>query len=284
MPTPIQPPSPGRPPRDPVDVLRTRLWLHGVKLRSGLSSAYAIERTLDGDAVSWVKGNIRRPRKWDAYEQGTRVPGAGRDDARAVEQAEAAWPGTARWFRHPLWRALKAAPMDMRAVEAGLLELEPAVVALLYEPVDPGRPLDRKQVAIDGSVADRLVALSSFDALAAAVLLARQSEAIASTALREVALSAYRALQPRVAQLPVVAPFQNELYGLADQRCKEWLYITPNRRLEVMLFWEGLWEHPSYGASPQAVIWEAMVLMREMAAVEGGQTDAGPAVSSADPD
>lgn len=148
--------------------------------------------------------------------------------------------------------------------------LDPVVVSLLYQPEPPGNRPAMKQVAMDESVMQKLVELASFDALAATILLARQSEAIASAALREQALAAYRLLQPTVTSLPEVAPFYGEIYALADQRCKEWLFVTPNQRVELMFFWEGFRDHVWGEASPQGIVDEAIGLVRKIEADTGG--------------
>jgi hypothetical protein len=72
MTTPLIDSRRGRPPTDPIDQLRTRMWFHAVKLRSGLPSAYAIEMALDGERVRKRASDVARPRKWDGYERGPR--------------------------------------------------------------------------------------------------------------------------------------------------------------------------------------------------------------------
>ena len=113
----IRPKGRGRPTTQPVDRLRTRLWFRALRDISGLSSAYAIEMALDGDRVRKRDTDVARPRKWDAYEKGTRVPNDRPGPRNAVEQAQARFPGTSRWFRSPLWRYLKKEPLDAMQFE-----------------------------------------------------------------------------------------------------------------------------------------------------------------------
>ena len=74
MPTFLQPPKPGRPKRNPIDVLRTKVWFYAVKARSGLPSAYAIELAIEPSIVKHKEAGVVRPRKWDGYQTGLRVP------------------------------------------------------------------------------------------------------------------------------------------------------------------------------------------------------------------
>lgn len=63
MPTFLQPPKPGRPKRNPIDVLRTKVWFYAVKARSGLPSAYAIELAIEPSIVKHKEAGVVRPRK-----------------------------------------------------------------------------------------------------------------------------------------------------------------------------------------------------------------------------
>ena len=74
MPTFLQPPKPGRTKRNPIDVLRTKVWFYAVKARSGLPSAYAIELAIEPSIVKHKEAGVVRPRKWDGYQTGLRVP------------------------------------------------------------------------------------------------------------------------------------------------------------------------------------------------------------------
>lgn len=240
----VQPPKPGRPKRHPVDVLRTQLWFHVVQLYSGLPSAYAIEQALeprkpgDADAAVW------RPRKWDGYERGRKVPTqqAGRRDAITV--AEAAFPGTARWFHSPLWRVLKKEPVDARFVEGSLRALNGTVVNLLFRTVeDAGSPPRLQLQALDESHFNSLVSLGSFDALVATVLLVQQSTLVGSSELRQWALDAYRQLQPLIAHASETREVYPELFSFIDAVCPHWVYVSPNQRLNAHLFWHEAARH-----------------------------------------
>ena len=183
--------------------------------------------------------------------------------------AEQAWPGTARWFTHPLWRALKDVPMSRNDIEAGLLRLDSTVVLLLYKLEEPEHHQVTKQVEIDSQVIEKLINLGSIDALAATVLLARQAEVIASPNLRDMAVAAYRSLQPKIASLPLTSPFYGEIFDFADRRCKDWLYVSPNQRIDIHFFWQGLRDNVWDCSDPEDHEETAKSLNEDMAKDQG---------------
>lgn len=240
MPSAVEKPKRGRPPKLAAEKLRDRIWIHAVRLRSSFASGYMLEKTVEAEKVKRQAGQVMRPRKWDRYLNGERGPGkvAGRRDS--VTLAEAEFPGTACWHRSPLWQALSAKPMTAAACEAVLHRLDIDVAELLLT-IDSRAGADAPRPrGFDQTLADQLVAVGSFDALAAAIVLVRWSEAIASPQLRDLALACYGRLQPVIATLPEIAPFHAELFSLIDARCKHWVYPAPNQRLEVVIFWQGM--------------------------------------------
>lgn len=240
MPTPLSPRRRGRPPRHPIDGLRTRLWFHVVKLRSGLTSSYAIEIALEPDRFRQSSDGIKRPSKWAGYESGSRVPRALPRRPDAIEVAEAAYPGSAAYFHSPLWRALKGQVQDVPTVEGLLLSLASDVVNVLVREIVHGGVVHKQFVDFGEQSIAELVTIGSFDALAAALLLVRKSELIGYPLLREGALDCYLQLQPRLAALPEVQPFAVELFRLIDTTCKHWVFPTTQSRLEVVIFSEQL--------------------------------------------
>lgn len=205
-----------------------------------MRSAYAIEMALDGDRVRKRETDVARPRKWDAYERGSKVPADRPGPRNAVEQAEARFPGPARWFRSPLWRVLKKESFDARQFEDALRTLEPAVVSVLFEAEPREHEKEPRQRPFDDDSARQLIALGSFDSLAAAVLLVGLSEVIASPELRERALHVYVEIQAPLRQLAVMEGIYPELFSLIDSRCKHWVYLAPNQRMDVVIFWQGV--------------------------------------------
>lgn len=39
---------------------------------------------------------------------------------------------------------------------------------------------------------------------------------------------------------PEIAPFYQELFPWIDKRCKHWVYLSPNQRMDVVIFWQGV--------------------------------------------
>jgi hypothetical protein len=233
----VEPPRPGRPKRSRVDVLRTQLWFEVVKLRSGLPSAYAIELALEPPAADQGSAKVWRPRKWDGYESGRKVPTPqeGRRDSVAV--AEAAYPGTARWFDSPLWPVLKKQPVDKYFVHDALRSLDASVVNLLMHGVTLGERRRRELLPLDESHLIQLAELGTFDALVATVLLIKLSEIVGSPDLREWSLNTYRDLQPAIAHAPETCKLYPELFSFIDSACPHWIYVSANERLNMHVFW-----------------------------------------------
>lgn len=238
MPQFISPPKPGRPPRNLIDVLRTQLWFHVLKLRSGLPSAYAIEKTLEPHLVHLSADGVNRPRKWDSYERGSRVPPRKSDASDAVELAEHHFPGAASWFDNPIWEILKGATPDRRALLGQLRMLSPLVVELLVT-TEGAIAGQTEFVQLSPEHFDGLVALGSFDALAATAIMARLSEETASHELREMALDCYARLQPVLADAPETCVHYPELFTYMDKVCQHWVEVSPGRRLNMHVFWHG---------------------------------------------
>ncbi|HKR45660.1 MAG TPA: hypothetical protein VJU59_39370 [Paraburkholderia sp.] len=221
----------GRPTAHPIDRLRIRIWFHVVKLRSSLPSAYAIELALDKDRVRKRNADVARPRKWDGYERGEVVPADRPGTRNAIEQAEARFPGTACWFRSPLWAILRGESLDKQRLTDMLRNLDSAITAVLFE-AEPRRDDEqpRPQDFCHESVT-QLEQIGTFDALVAAVLLAALSEQIAAPHLRELSLDLYIRLQAVVRHLPELGPFYADLFSAIDVVCKHWVYVSPTERI-----------------------------------------------------
>ena len=241
MPKIITPPKPGRPPRNLIDVLRTQLWIHVLKLRSGLPSSYAIEKALEPHLIQFSEDRINRPRKWDSSERGARVPRRKADAGDAVELAEQRFPGTAQWFDNPIWDILKGASPDQWALLKLLQKLSPEVNEVLVVR-DEAKLSGRPQLAdLTDDHFKRLVRIGSFDALTATVLLAKLAEEVASPELRDMTLRCYASLQPMVADTPEVGVHYPDLYTYIDQICQHWVVLSPGRRINMHFFWHA---HP----------------------------------------
>lgn len=228
----------GRPQTHPVDRVRTRLWFSALKQVSGLHSAYAIELSIDSDRVKRRDKELARPRKWDRYAKGDTVPADKAGSMNAIERAEIKYPGTARWFRSPLWSLLRGESLGADQIDSALRSLGHGISSILFEaPIhgDTSQPRMREFLPESVRILSRI---GGFDALAAAVLLVALSEVIASPQLRERALQLYAELQAPLQEMTEFSPLYRELFPLIDGRCTHWWYITPNHRIEIVIPWQ----------------------------------------------
>lgn len=225
----------GRPPTDPIDQLRTRLWFHAVKLRSGLPSAYAIELALEPGREGEAQPSERRARKWDRYRDGDRVPDDRPGKPNAVELAEREFPGTARWFRSPVWESFKGARPPKDQLIRSLNELDAPVTGLLFEDVQVHDWTERRLRTLDVDLSIQIRDLNSFAALEAVCLLFALSETIASIDLRSAVFTLYRNMQRGLTETAELEPFFPELFDEVDALGKQWAFATQSWRLDVFL-------------------------------------------------
>ena len=224
----------GRPKRDKVNVVRTRLWFHMLKLRSGLPSAYAIEVTLEPSLVTRRVGGVIRPRKYDSYKNGKRVPSRIAGHGYSVDIAEASYPGTAAYFDSPIWPALRRETLEPHWIELQLSRMSPRLTAVLFKSVSASAQERPRLKHFDACSVDQLVDQCSFEALAALVLLTCLSEAIASTELRSVCLGGCRCICMQL-KSSEIAMFVGDLLTLVEIAFPEWVFVTPLERAEMLL-------------------------------------------------
>ena len=168
--------GPGRPKRANVDILRTQLWVSIVMMRSGLT-LYALEREFLPNQIKYNGSKVIRPRRLDRYRDGKMalldVPG----EDNLIDRVEVRFPGTAQWFRHPIWQALSHDAMSEAAILNGLKVLEPAVRrAVLTNKYPDGKQRSSRVPMFPRETQRRLIRRGSFDALGAVVLMARFAE------------------------------------------------------------------------------------------------------------
>ena len=240
----VTPPRRGAPDQHPADVLKTKLWVWVLKLISGLKTAYALELEIDPELVKQRTAGVVRPRKWDAYEKGLKVPKRIKGKRYSVDMAEAKFPGAKRYFDSPMWKVLRGQKLTAREVDQALRTLEGAVLEVLLEESVREGEQERRFRSFDVNTAKALAAVGTFDSLAATILLVAKSEAIGSVELRELALQCYLVLQGAISQLPEVQPWSSELFRMIDLTCKHWIFPFPNARMEIVIFTENLKDLP----------------------------------------
>lgn len=205
-----------------------------VMAASGLTPGQ-IEALLEPERVRREAGRTIRPRLWDRYASGDHVP-TDTEERKPVSLAETRWPGTAIWFRSPMWRALRPEPVTAGEAELLLYQIE-SLREVLFVP-SRWNPSVLRQAAVDPNLIATIIGVGGLDALAAAMVFARHAEAIHSPALRETALRLYRHLQPQLEQLPALKAHASELFWMIDTSIKEWVHPDPGSQMSVTIFSE----------------------------------------------
>lgn len=226
----------GRPKRDSIDVLRTKVWFHAVKAMSGLPSACAIESKLEPDLLHDDEDGLVRSSKWISYQMGTRVPRRIKGKSYAVDVAEVTFPGTAVYFDSPLWDVLRGVDVDEKWINHKLRVLGPAVANVLMESSHDGdgRIASRQnQRRFNEDLLKELIEIRSFQTLTALVLLAKKSELIRSQEMRSLLISAYIRCQSWAKNLPGIAPVEVDFFFMVDRQFNYWIHTSPDKKLDV---------------------------------------------------
>lgn len=217
----------GRSETDPVDQLRTKVWYRSVQVASGKDKNYALARRIEE-----LQGHEEAPpaRTLLRYKNGDRVPQRGEAQAFVVDIAESHFSGTRAYFESPLWDVLKQRQFSVAQLDSFLQSLGTPVKAILFaeRPEADGGPY---ALTLDFVAATRLIALRSFEAFVALVLLVVKSEAIAQPGARNAARDAYIDMQEDMDADPVIGPFAAEIYRFADKVCSHWHYPTNQKRV-----------------------------------------------------
>jgi hypothetical protein len=232
MPRLVTGPRRGRPPRNPVDTVRTQFWFNLVSQMAG-KTAYQLEKEFHPESFRRDEAWLVRSRRWDRYREGKMVP---KDDL--IARVEQVYPSAAAWFRAAFWDAFKVGALSQDEVNRHLLTLEPGIPDILFKPVD-SQPRRERQPMTE-ALADQLVADGSLQAMAAAILLVKESEAIASEPLRTLAINVYFRLTYEISRnYPPLREIYPHLFDYLDSQCKSWTFPSANRRLLVLIFWQG---------------------------------------------
>jgi hypothetical protein len=214
-----------RPPQTTLNRLRTVLWYAAVKEALGLPSAYRIEQLLDSDKFVQVEGETRRNSKWDRYSRGERVPIDKPDGS--IERAELRAPGTARWFRSPIWDVLHDRPITRFEIEdylAGIPNIRPLIFEFQdfedqadgeYDPESPALPAIR-ELNVEGI--PKSEELGGIDLLESTILLLAAAHVSGSTKLMDAARALYVAATPKIAETFKVSRYFPEGFEAIEDR------------------------------------------------------------------
>jgi len=155
--------------RDQADVLRVRYWYEGLRLRSGLATAYKLEQHFEPESFRKQDGITSSRCKWQRYAAGRHTP-----QAKWAACVDARVPGSLQELQHPLWAILKQQPSRATMSEAFLQRLKPDVQAVLFEPVG-GVEVYWQRARVTVVLIRKLERIASMDALAALTWLLREA-------------------------------------------------------------------------------------------------------------
>jgi hypothetical protein len=185
--------------RATIKRIRTIYWFQGVRICTGVPTAYAVERLIEPEGFRQNNaGKYFHSNKWASYRHGLTTP-----RAALVVRANGLVPGSAKELDHVLWKALDVSSNVLRDGPGWLRQLAPGLQLLVFTEDD--------QVCTYGGrhFFAKLERLASLDALACLTILLRMNLANGEFAQAwTVAASTFRVL------LMLGAKFKDR--GLAD--------------------------------------------------------------------
>jgi len=222
----------GRPPRHPIDVLRTKIWFASLKKISKLPSGYAIEMAICPVRQAGKSDGNPRPRKFAAYAKGQRIPQRKGGKPGSVDLAEVRFPGSAAAFDSAIWHLLTCESVDREWIYSALRNLSWVSAALVGRQGVLRHPRQFHE-GLAGLLSDLPACMET---LAAALLFWRLAETIADAELRQQAIDSYLMLQPDLEALPELAgDLARELFQAIDTNFPHWVYSGARRDEIVVL-------------------------------------------------
>lgn len=217
-------------PQDPVEVLRRQYWFEGLRLETGLKTAYALEKHFEPNSFKEKAGVSFYRNKWRNYERGLNTP-----NSRLVDLVEVRQPGSAGELRHVLWELLRE---DCRVAHRGdalLRQLRPEVQAIMFRRrVTQGGMSQYEREPCSQRLCQQLERRADLDVLACLVILIReavetfqiQQMEMLHRSLFNVLLMLGASLQARKIATRLFALFRDRIFALA---------ATPYRRFSMSI-------------------------------------------------
>lgn len=114
---------------DPVERIRRIYWYEGVRLATGLTSAYALERLFVPDGFGRNKDGILFNRStWVTYKKGDHTP-----KPALVARVELSVPGSSEELNHVLWEILRESTQRSVHAQRWLRQIEPELQILVFD-------------------------------------------------------------------------------------------------------------------------------------------------------
>ncbi len=214
----------GRPKKDLIDIIRTKAWYFAVEIKLQVSTPYAVEVIVEAENKAKKDAKFAGLRRWAAYKGGARIPQDIPGRLNPINMAEERALGTARWFRSPMWKALKGKLANKYGVEAALAESEAiAAIVFEYEALEFDDEY-RQELGLDDSDPpptyrrfnpdniNRCIELDGIDLLEAVILLLEFGSASGSLEITRPALELYKASSPKISAIPEIRAFLPEIF------------------------------------------------------------------------
>ena len=202
---------PERPPYCP-DRVRTMIWYDAVWLarhhaRTALGKSWQSRRE--------VRDLTKHFGKWAPYRRGKNVPNDPSTQTNPIEVAEAGVPGTARWFRSPIWKAIHGNLTNWREIDDYLFDIEFAQEALFRsdEQLD-GLPI--RKLATDGVL--RCGELTGLDLIETIVFLLERGRVTQWPKLTKAAIRLYDASTESIATIPQIERNYGAFFDAIERR------------------------------------------------------------------
>lgn len=196
-------PENSRPRSNTVEMLAVGYWFEGLRQRTGLKTAYALELYFEKESFRRnTNGTIRHYRsKWSRYEQKMISP-----KAKTLSRVELLAPGSSRDLNHPIWTLMKLISRQQKiSFDSYFRALNTDVQLVLYRSTSNMIWDSVQREPITQVLLEKLERRASLDALAALIaivveadLLGRKTVAIkAAGTLHKVLLMVAMELQAR---------------------------------------------------------------------------------------
>ncbi|WP_371356013.1 hypothetical protein ACA087_05450 [Pseudomonas chlororaphis] len=156
------------PRRNPIETMRVRYWYEGLKQRTLLTSAYALEQHFEKDSFKRnSNGTIRHYRnKWSGYEKDKNTP-----KSETLERVELLAPGSTRELEHPLWEIMRSIDKKSIDIDAYLRKLSVDVQAVVFSSGFSGLSAYSNREPVTRRLLDKLEKRASLDCVACLICL-----------------------------------------------------------------------------------------------------------------
>lgn len=152
--------------------LQTRFWYEALSQRTGLNTAYELERHFEPSSFTFNDdGTIEYYKnKWTGYRQGQHRP---MPPQRELVEKKA--PGSTRELLHPLWSALNLNDKRVMRENAFLRQLLPPIQEVMFKPGSSGVLGYTTRAPITQRLLDKLERRAGMDVLACLTWLLREA-------------------------------------------------------------------------------------------------------------